>query len=247
MNLVIAQLADLPPICLDELERTAALMDRVDRKYLVSRTALAAAIARIAEESRILEIDGLRSFRYRSVYLDTEDFALYRQHVQGRRRRFKVRTRTYVDSGGSHLEVKSKGVRDRTLKERIPHPRETTAPLDAESSAFVAAITGMDAAALRPVAQTDYRRCTLVHGDHRITFDTDLLFCTGGRSAHGPAEVLVETKSAGRASAFDRMLVQSGFRPQRVSKYCLAASLLYPHLPDNDFRRLKRRYFTAPA
>ncbi|HWV50788.1 MAG TPA: polyphosphate polymerase domain-containing protein [Microbacterium sp.] len=246
MNVSAALLRRLPAVSLGELEQTAALMQRVDRKYLVPLPALEDALARISDDCRALEINGLRTFRYRSVYLDSADFRLYRQHIQGRRRRFKVRTRTYIDSGGCHLEVKSKGPRGETLKERIPHAQDAT-DLPEASRTFVSSIIGMDAAALVPVVQTDYRRSTLVYGDHRITLDTDLLFRAGGRRARGPAEVLVETKSTGRESAFDRMLVHHGIRPHRVSKYCLAASLLYPHLPDNDFRRLKRRCVDATA
>ncbi|MFC7744428.1 hypothetical protein ACFQXA_31035 [Nocardiopsis composta] len=46
----------------------------------------------------------------------------YRQHVQGRRRRFKARTRGYLDSGTASFEVKMEGARSATVKERTAHP-----------------------------------------------------------------------------------------------------------------------------
>jgi hypothetical protein len=38
------------------------------------------ALASLTEHYRILEIDGVRLHRYETLYFDTTDFALYRQH-----------------------------------------------------------------------------------------------------------------------------------------------------------------------
>ncbi|UJP10821.1 polyphosphate polymerase domain-containing protein [Microbacterium sp. KUDC0406] len=242
-----AVLDALPSISLSELESAAALMNRVDRKYFVPRALLGRLLPDAGEGLRTLEIGGLRSFRYRSVYLDTPRFALYCQHAQGRRHRFKVRTRTYRDSGGCQLEVKSKGLRGLTVKQRIPHDPARAGRLGADGRRFVSAVTGTDAAELNPVLRTDYRRSTLVQGDHRITIDEQLDFSTAGRRIAGPDDLLVETKSAGGASELDRLFVQHGVRPHRVSKYCLAASLLYPQLRGNDWSRVRRRYWPEQA
>lgn len=233
----------LPAISLGELESSAALMNRVDRKYFVPRALLGELLPDAGAGLHALEIGGLRTFRYRSVYLDTSRFDLYRQHAQGRRNRFKVRTRTYRDSGGCHLEVKSKGLRGLTVKQRIPHDPDRPGELGDEGKRFVAAVTRLDAGTLAPVVHTDYLRSTLVQHDHRITIDERLEFRTAERCVAGPDDLLVETKSAGGASDLDRMLVRRGIRPHRVSKYCLAASLLHPELPGNDWSRIRRRYW----
>lgn len=232
----------LPPISLPELERAAGLMNRVDRKYFVPRDLLGALLDRL-EGARALEIDGMRAFRYRSVYLDSPDFRFYRQHVQRRRHRFKVRSRAYLDSGGCQLEVKSKGLRGMTLKQRMPHDAAHPGDLGEADRGFIEEIADVDASELRPVLQTDYRRSTIVQDDHRITIDSELVFSGAGRRVTGPDDLLVETKSAGGASELDRMLVHCGIRPHSVSKYCLAASLLYPQLPGNDWSRIRRRYW----
>ncbi|WEG08245.1 polyphosphate polymerase domain-containing protein [Microbacterium horticulturae] len=234
--------AALPPIALDELNARAALLRRVDSKYFAPRAALAELLEAIPE-LRVLEIGGHRSFRYRTVYYDSAAFTHYREHVQGRRHRFKVRVRTYCDSGDCMLEVKSKGYRGQTVKDRRPRgPRHPDA-LDADERAFVSSITGRDAAVLRPVLETVYDRTTLCAGDQRITLDTDLTCAAGDRRGRGPDDVLVETKSPDGRTGLDRALVHAGVRPHSVSKYCVAAALLYPQLPRNRWHRTLQRSF----
>lgn len=243
MNALAAAVQSLPPISLAELDDAAGLLNRVDRKYFVPRRTLLPLLDALGGEPRALQIDGGREFRYATTYFDTAGFTLFRQHAQRRRHRFKVRTRTYSDSGMCRLEVKSKGLRGLTIKERIPHDPERPDSLEGPGEAFVTARIGADAGQLRPVLRTFYRRATVVVGAQRITLDAHLTFAAGARRLTGPQDVLVETKTAGGASEFDRMLVRSGIRPHSVSKYCLAASLLYPHLPGNDWARLRRHYW----
>jgi len=232
----------LPPIGLDEMNARAALLRRVDSKYFAPLTVLANLLTEMFDV-QVLDIDGRRSFRYRTVYYDTSGFTHYREHVQGRRQRFKVRVRTYCDSGEGMLEVKSKGYRGQTVKDRRPRDPRHPDALDLDERAFVSSITGRDASALRPVLETVYQRTTLCAGDQRITLDTDLTCAAGGRRGRGPDDVLVETKSPDGRTGLDRALVHAGVRPHSVSKYCVAAALLYPHLPHNRWHRTLQRSF----
>lgn len=123
-------LDSLPPICLDELQRKASRLQRVDRKYLVAREDLdsilsALKLPHIDESANFsprvscLEIDGEREFSYSSIYFDTPAFDAYFLSSQKRRRRFKVRTRTYADSNQRFLEVKTRGSRGTNVKNRL--------------------------------------------------------------------------------------------------------------------------------
>lgn len=245
-------LADRAPISLQELDASAALMSRVDRKYFVPEDLLQHLLSGLDDGWRVLTIDGRRAFHYRTVYFDSPRFDFFRQHVQRRRNRFKVRTRLYADSGACLLEVKSKGLRGRTVKQRIGHDPQHRERLGAEAQAFVESITGADAAVLTPVLESVYRRGTLSDGRHRITLDSGLVWTARGGSdplqrVDGPRDVLVETKSDAAAGMLDRMLLQQGIRPHSVSKYCLGAALLHPHLPGNDWAPIRRRYWPEPA
>lgn len=237
----------LKPISLGELDARAGLMTRVDRKYFVPRAVLAEILAEAGGRYRVLEIGDRRAFRYRSVYFDSPRFGFYRDHVQRRRQRFKVRTRTYCDSGDCLLEVKSKGYRGRTVKERIEHDPLLPAELGGAGADFVERLAPVRAAGLSPVVETVYRRTTLHLDDQRVTCDLDLVCRGDGQEFHGPDDVLVETKTPGPAGATDRALLRRSVRPHSVSKYCVAAALCYPGLPHNPWHRTLRRYFGPAA
>ncbi|WP_448060527.1 polyphosphate polymerase domain-containing protein [Cellulomonas hominis] len=114
-------LARLAPISLVELTEHAGLQTRVDRKYVLPATALTALLADLPADTRVLQIGADRGFGYESVYFDTRDLTSYRLAAHRGRRRFKVRTRTYLESGTCWLEVKTRGARGTTVKQRRPH------------------------------------------------------------------------------------------------------------------------------
>lgn len=64
----VLPLADLAPSRLDEVVAEAALLTRVDRKYLVPMDIAVSALDRLDPATRVLEIDGLRDFGYDTVY-----------------------------------------------------------------------------------------------------------------------------------------------------------------------------------
>lgn len=84
----------LDPISLPEVLARAELMTRVDRKYIVGRQLFERMVGEMGPSLRCLAIDDRRVARYRSIYFDTAELAFFHQHLQGRRRRFKVRSRT---------------------------------------------------------------------------------------------------------------------------------------------------------
>jgi len=240
--------ARLDPISLGEVLEVAELQSRVDRKYLVSPAQFDDFIRSCGDRLRVLDIHGLRDFRYESVYFDTPDLAAYHQSATGRRNKFKVRTRTYVDSEACMLEVKTAGGRGETVKTRMPYPLDRREVLDDEAGAFVAdrVHPGVDAENLVPVLRTRYARMTLVDPAEgtRVTCDARLV-CTepGGRTARMDTHVLIETKSLGGATAADRVLWSMGERPVPISKYCVGLAMVRPQLPANRWNRTLRRYF----
>jgi VTC domain len=239
------------PIGLDELMALAELQTRVDRKYFVPAKVFRRLIGELAGELQVLEIGGRRSFGYESVYFDTPHLDTYRAHLQRRRQRFKARTRTYTDSGLTMFEVKLLGSRGETVKERLPYPTEHRAELTDEALAYLGAALCRayrqePPAGLRATLVTTYRRTTFVSrsGEARLTCDVGLI-CRDLRQEVGDTgtHVLVESKSAGRSSAADRILRDLGVRPAAVSKYAVGVAALHPELPSNPWHQTLRRYF----
>jgi len=112
-----------PPITLAELTETAALQERVDVKYIIPRTLAGAVLDRLAATHRMLEIGDQRCFAYATTYYDSPDLRCARDHLQGRRRRFKCRSRHYLDMRRHTIEVKLKGPRGQTVKHARFAPR----------------------------------------------------------------------------------------------------------------------------
>lgn len=245
--------ATLPGTTLDAVVTSAALQTRTDRKYLVPLERVEGFVGQLASSFHVLEISGRRAFGYESVYFDTADMSLYRQHLQGRRRRYKVRSRSYLDSGDTMFEVKLKGARGQTIKSRLPYAFADRARITGEGRAFleglVAAEYGLQVPGLSACVTIEYMRTTLADltGCARVTCDVDLV-CTGSAETSGqpsiPAQyVLVETKSHGQTSPADLALRRLGIRPVSVSKYCVAVALLHDDMPANPWHRLLRRHF----
>jgi hypothetical protein len=224
----------------------------VDRKYFVPADIFGRLITQLTGELQVLEIDGLRTFGYESVYFDTPRLDNYRAHLQRRRRRFKARTRTYTDSGLTMFEVKLTGPHGETVKERVPYPAEHRAELTDEALAHLGT-TLREAyhqdlpAELRPTLVTTYRRTTFVSrtGEARLTCDVGLVCADGQHEVRDTGtHVLVESKSGGQGgSAADRILRELGVRPASVSKYAVGVAALHPELPSNPWHRTLRRYF----
>lgn len=245
-------LAHLDPVGLDEIVAEAALLTRVDRKYVVPRAALEHVLGGLADGTRVLEIDGERRFVYESMYFDTPDLLSFHMAAQPRRRRFKLRTRAYVDTGAAYLEMKTRGARGATVKERDAYDITRRDELTVDARADVAdafptiGVAPDRADDLDAVLKTGYRRTTLLapDGASRATVDTDLTWL--GADGSGfllPGLAIVETKSGARASDVDRLLWRAGLRPAIVSKYATGLAALRPDLPRNRWARLLRGAF----
>ncbi|MBB2923351.1 polyphosphate polymerase domain-containing protein [Cellulomonas cellasea] len=241
----------LPPIGLGELVERAGLLLRVDRKYVVPVAQVEALVGQVAPGAQVLEIAGGRQFLYDSVYFDTPDLLAYRLAAHRRRRRFKIRTRRYVDSAECWLEVKTRGRRGETVKNRLPyalHDHGDVRP----GHAFVADVLGAEHVlrpsdlALAPVLATRYVRTTLFlpASASRVTIDTSLSWQGAGPTPlHMPGYAIVETKTGSAASEADRLLWSRGHRPTSISKYATGLAALRPELPSNRWQRTLRSHF----
>lgn len=242
-------------VTLDEIVAEAALLTRVDRKYLVPRAAADALLARTDPAARVLEISGRREFAYDSVYFDTPDHLSYRLTAQRRRRRFKLRTRSYLDTGAAYLELKTKSGRGSTVKNRMDYDPADRARLTAGGRAYMRGLLeahGHDPAVverLRPSLVSRYHRATLLLPDgSRATIDARLRWSDGrDRVVALPDHVILESKSPGPPSGLDRALWRAGHRPSGISKFGTGTAALHPELPSNKWARTLRGPFAPSA
>lgn len=247
---MLAELApvDRPEVSLATVQGDAAALTRVDRKYVVPVPLLRQLLTELSHEWALLAVAGRRTTHYRTTYFDTADLDTARAHVQRRRRRWKARSRLYVEDGLCRLEVKTRDGRDQTVKTLAPSTTASYGSLSLADRAFVARTLAAvsiesDVAALAPTVEVSYERMTLARTRHdpaRLTIDWGMTCDFEEEQVRLDEDhVLVETKGGRRPSDADRLLVGLGVRPVSFSKYTAAAALLRADIADNDVRRLR--------
>jgi hypothetical protein len=230
------------PITLAQLAG-AALLDRSEIKYVLPQSLLAPVLAELRDAYRVLVIGaGQPLSRYRTLYFDTDDLALYHHHA-GAPDRYKVRAREYVDSHAAFLEVKHKMGERHTVKSRIPTDDLMTA-LTPQAADFLAETCPYTADELAACLWNHYTRITLVSKQRaeRVTLDLDLAFVREAECAGLPGIVVAEVKYQGARSAseFARLMRAHHVRDTNFSKYCMGVSLLYPNVKHNKFKAKQR-------
>jgi hypothetical protein len=250
---------EFAPISLQALNAKAAMLERLDNKYVVRAPVLEAAAAEFVPLFDVLEIEGRRSFTYETCYFDDPERRSYFDHHQGRRQRMKVRVRRYVDAGLVFLEVKLKDKRGVTVKKRLRVDDALFDRLDDTGLAFVQACWQQMygsawTAPLAPVLQMSYRRITLVahEGGERMTIDTGIHFqgqWAAREARRTDDEVFIlETKSANGRGLADRVLRAHHQHPTNgCSKYCVGMSLTGAVDRYNRFRPALRKLGAWPS
>jgi hypothetical protein len=222
-------LSQYEPISLSELNEKAEMLARLDNKYIMPLDKLDAALQALHNEFDVLDIAGKRSFAYRTCYYDDIERRSYYDHHQRRRKRCKVRIRTYVDAGLNYLEVKIIEPRATTAKSRLKLAMRPT-QLDQTCLTFVdechrAAYGTPFSKSVVPVLLVQYDRITLVAkaGGERLTIDIGLRLTGAGR--HRPIDqdiCIIETKSARGNGLADKIFRGLHVQPTgRVSKFCI--------------------------
>lgn len=247
--------APFRPISLHALNAKAAMLERLDNKYIVSAAALEQALPELARHFDMLEIDGRRAFTYQTHYFDDNERRSYFDHHQGRRQRIKVRVRRYVDAGLCFVEVKLKDKRGVTVKKRLPYELDKCSMLDERAVAHVEhayrELYGRAfGQALAPVLEMSYRRLTLVarSGGERMTIDSGIRFGADDNAcAIADGVFIVETKSARGNGIADKVLRGLHQHPTSgCSKYCVGMSLTGAVGKRNKFLPALRRLGAAP-
>ena len=205
---------------------SASLMNRVDTKYVVPVQLLNSLLDCMQSDYSTLEIDNRRKFGYETQYFDTPNNTHYLAHHNGRVNRFKIRKRTYLDSGTSYLEVKFKDKQGRTNKTRTAWDGPGV-DLTAGSMKFLHECHVMNPECLRVAQAGRYQRVALANEQkgERITIDTELSFrdVRSGREYLLGDWCIVEVKqeTSNRDSIFFEWAKSHQVRKLSFSKYCM--------------------------
>ena len=238
------------PISLEDTNKSASMLKRIDNKYVVDKAKLRSILDQLRADFRVLNIDGRSVFSYESCYFDDRQ-RCFHEHVQGRRQRFKVRTRRYVESDKAFFEVKLKGKRGQTDKSREVCGDYYSFVIDDDQQHMLRKLYEQRygkrfSYRLAPALHVSYRRFTLVSrsGRERITVDFNLGFetPTGRQAFIGDDFIIIETKTADGRGKSDRALKCQHVRSVNgCSKYCLGMVLTGEVERFNKFRSIARR------
>lgn len=232
----------MSPITLQEM-RGVKLMNRIDTKYVLSEDEVVRFLALAADNGyRVQQIGSLRAARYDTLYYDTSERAMYIAHHNRQLTRQKIRTRTYLDGGGSFIEIKNKSNRGRTRKIRVAIAEGDVDNYrrDAEAQRFVRENAHYDEASLIASLRTRFVRITLVNSSlsERLTIDLCLTYedVRTATTANIERMAILELKQDGRTrSTAKQLLLDMRIPPLKVSKYCIGTALTVEGIKRNRF------------
>lgn len=231
------------PIQLERMNQVQ-LMNRTDQKFWFHSDELADLLQNIRDEYFMLQVLGQFKIPYSTTYYDTWNNAMYISHHNGKLNRYKVRRRSYLNSGISFLEIKKKNNKGRTIKERIPADH-TESSFTVQENEFISTHTPFSCEDLTPSLINSFLRMTLVNKNfkERCTIDTGLSYGEADKSIKIENLVIIEIKRDGKGgySPLETALRDIRVRPSGFSKYCIGRSVTEPGLKKNAFKRKIRR------
>lgn len=242
-------------------QNSAALMDRIDTKYLIPKQYLPGILKALSNDYSVLCENNKRIFTYETTYFDTPNKHFYHAHHNGHLNRRKVRFRRYVESNMGFMEVKLKNNKRRTIKKRVP--MDCVRANDERVKAFVSQclaegthsqgkpqqegiVQGLskDEALLNTSLFVNYQRITLMNKHHqeRLTIDVNLHFqCSQSNNSRKLEELfIVEVKRDAKqqSSSFSKVIKQLSLKPINFSKYCMGLALTHgDQLKTNRFKQ----------
>lgn len=249
MNLIKNTIQSFHKISLSDLDQVK-LMNRTDKKFCLHRRLLPQILDALKDEYSILCIDGETIFQYDNTYFDTKDDRMYINHQNGKRNRYKIRARQYVQSNTNFLEVKFKTNKGRTIKERIKRP-DLISEFKGHELDFLKEVSPYNPSELYPKIWSTFKRITLVDKNfsERVTIDT----CPGFKNPDNEVIlenlVIIEVKQsrANKPALITEVLAANRIKQQSFSKYCVGRSLLEDKLKKNNFKplllKLKKEYY----
>lgn len=225
-------------------------MNRTDKKFCLHRRLLPEILEALKNEYSILAIKGETIFQYDNTYFDTQDDRMYISHQNGKRNRYKIRVRQYVQSNDNFLEVKFKTNKGRTIKERIKR-EDLVSELKGQELEFLKESCPYKPAELIPKIWSTFNRITLVDNNftERVTIDTFLGFKNPEKEITLDNLVIIEVKQSksNKPALITEVLAAHKIRQQGFSKYCIGRSLIEEKLKKNNFKplllKLKKEYF----
>ena len=232
-------ISNFDKISLDEMNGVS-LMKRVDTKFILTESQLSEILFQIQEDYKILEIDGERLMEYSTLYFDTQNKICYKDHHNGKAKRFKIRMRKYLVSDICFLEIKKKNNLGITNKTRT-RIKDFETILSSQSKEFISD-SQINNLLLEPVLYNNFNRMTLVNKyfSERVTIDTNLSFRLEGKEKKLDKLIVIEIKQEGKRlnTTINKALKSMSILPTNFSKYCIGITNTLDNIKSNRFKEI---------
>ena len=223
----------------------ARFRKRATSKYVIPGSTLSGLLRSCSGRYLIAERNGERVLPVGLVYFDTPGLRFFNQHVNGKLKRVKVRTRMWLRSGEQTLEIWKRKNKGTMLKRIVPLELED-GTANGKSENLFEEYSGVAIGEVQASVALKYCRITLVNEtlSERITIDTNLKFALPD-SPDGaislPDLAIVEVRHAPHTRSFAGGLMKTWkIRKLRISKYCLGVSLLKTNAKVNSYKPILR-------
>jgi len=248
MELIEEILQGFNKVTLPDLDKVK-LMNRTDLKFCMHIKQLPSILEDLRSDYLVLQIDDKVIFNYDNTYFDTADDRMFLSHHNGKKNRFKVRVRNYVESNLNFLEIKFKTNKGRTIKDRVVK-REFVPEFTDKEHRFLEKCCPFDGAQLEPKINSFFKRFTMVNNgfSERVTIDIFPGFKNGDKEIVLNNLVIIEIKQSKSSDAarITKVLQQNRISRNGFSKYCVGRSLLEDDIKKNNFKplliKLKKHY-----
>lgn len=214
------------------------LLSRYDTKFVMDITKLPILLEILYNRYNILEIGDNRTFQYDNIYFDTLNKDFYLHHHNNKLSRYKMRYRHYMTSNDTYFEIKEKGNKGKTHKQR--YKIDTYSPeIITSVKNFINENIENPPEKLLPSLNVNYNRITLLNKSERekITFDRNVTFNANGKAFNSNGLVIIERKSIKPDySEFENTVTKLSAQKLRISKYCLGTILTDENIKRNRFK-----------
>jgi len=226
-----------------DLDNTLLLMNRVDSKFILTSNEAAQFLNTLDKDYDVISKEGNLFRYYETAYFDTAQREAFYMHHNGKLPRYKIRTRTYLDTNDQFLEIKYKNNKGRT--EKFRHILTTTEYLFEQSGvvAFLHEHSVYNLNELKKVLLVNYKRVSLKHKklNERITIDLDMSFSNDINKVLLEDIIFIEVKQE-KSIKSPAMISLKAINKYAVSlsKYCYGLLSLDPSIKHNNFNPLTK-------
>lgn len=242
MNDLSLVLSKFIPISLEEMN-LVRLLDRVDTKYVFREDQLEKYLEAITTNYNVLVVNEKIFQPYENLYFDTPDFHLYLNHQNGKKSRYKLRFRKYLNSGISFFEIKLKTNTNRTIKSRT-QVDDIADTLNVPLQEFIQEHLPGRHPHYFPSLRVSFERITLVNkeSNERLTIDKNLRYNSHGIEKKIQKIVIVEVKQKkNTVSPFRQLMKIHRQKIFFISKYCLGIINMNDGIKKNRFKQKLRQ------